>query len=433
MNRRKAGWLISVAVVLALFLSTGVPALANPSNTGQAESIRTIVIFESGVATSEAARASIVRQFGDVVVRDLPGIEGVALVMPRAKFAQYKADPRVKDVEADKRMFAFGKPSAPPGKGKEPKPQPPQEIPTGVDRIDAELNANTGAGIKVAIIDTGIDLDHPDLNVVGNVNFVNEKKSGDDDNGHGTHVAGILAALDNDIGVAGIAPGAELYAVKVLDRGGSGWMSDVIAGIGWAADNGMDVANMSLGAKGTSSALHTAIINARDAGVTIVVAAGNDNADANDYIPATYDEVITISAIVDSDGQPGELGDPTEYGADDTFASFSNWGADIDLAAPGVDIYSTWKGADYKTMSGTSMACPHVAGAAALYIAQYRVTHEGTSPAPAQVLSGLTDAGTPQTEPEGFTGDPDSYTYPEPLVFANATALGGDGSYEQAQ
>jgi subtilisin family serine protease len=189
----------------------------------------------------------------------------------------------------------------------------------------------------------------------------------------------------------------------------------------------MDVANMSLGAKGTSDALHTAIINATDAGVTIVVAAGNDSADADAYIPATYNEVITVSAIADSDGIYGGNGDPTAYGADDAFASFSNWGADIDLAAPGVDIYSTYKGADYKTMSGTSMACPHVTGAAALYVAQYRATY-GASPTPDQVRSGLISAGTPQTAAEGFTDDPD--TSHEPLVFANATALGGDGNYE---
>jgi len=423
---RATKWLVIGVLVLALLLSTA-PVLANAGSTPQGEPVRAIVTFEPEEAVNEVARASIIKQFGDVVEKDLPGIKGVVVLIPPARFGEYKADPRVKDVEADKLMFAFGKPPAPPGRDKEPEPQPPQDIPTGVDRIDAELNSNTVSGIKVAIIDTGIDLDHPDLNVVGNVNFVNEKKSGDDDNGHGTHVAGIVAALDNSIGVVGVAPGAELYAVKVLDRRGSGWMSDVIAGIGWAADNGMDVANMSLGAKGTSNALHDAVINATNKGVAIVVAAGNDNADANAYIPATYDEVITVSAIADSDGKYGGLGDPTKYGADDTFASFSNWGEDVDLAAPGVDIYSTWKGADYKAESGTSMACPHVTGAAALYSAQYRATN-GVSPTPAQVLSGLIGAGTPQTAAEGFTGDPDIFS--EPLVFANATALGGDGSYE---
>jgi len=195
-------------------------------------------------------------------------------------------------------------------------------------------------------------------------------------------VAGIIAALDNSIGVVGVAPQAKLIPVKVLDRTGSGTWSSVICGIDWVTANasslGIKVANMSLGGTGTSDnncgntnsdALHKAVCRSRDAGVTYVVAAGNESGSASKLVPAAYDDaVITVSALADSDGKPGGLGPKTSYGPDDTFATFSNYGSIVDLGAPGVSIYSTYKGGKYATMSGTSMASPHVAGVAALYI-----------------------------------------------------------------
>jgi subtilisin family serine protease len=248
-----------------------------------------------------------------------------------------------------------------------------QIVPDGVARIGAELNTtadidgvdDSRVDVDIAIIDTGIDLDHPDLDVIDNVNFSNTKRSGDDDNGHGTHVAGTAAAIDNDFGVVGVAPGARLWAGKVLDRRGSGFFSDVIAGIDYVTDNAdlIEVANMSLSGTGSLASLHTAIKNSVNAGVVYVVAAGNSSKDiyggdgifggSDDVIPAAYPEVAAISAIND---------------ADDTFAGFSNFsaGAAIDLAAPGVNILSTWRGGGYNTISGTSMSSPHVAGAAAL-------------------------------------------------------------------
>jgi len=261
-----------------------------------------------------------------------------------------------------------------------------QVIPTGVDRINAENKANKGAGVHVAVIDTGIALDHPDLknNIAGGKNC-SSGTSYNDGNGHGTHVAGTIAALDNSIGVVGVAPEAKLWAVRVLNNSGSGSWSTVICGLDFVASKGpanggpITVANMSLGGGGTSDnncgfsnndALHKAVCRVRDAGVTLVVAAGNSGADATKSVPAAYnDAVITVSALVDSDGKPGGLGSSTSYGADDTFASFSNWGAPVDIGAPGVNIYSTWLKKGYKSISGTSMASPHTAGVAALYIA----------------------------------------------------------------
>jgi subtilisin family serine protease len=193
----------------------------------------------------------------------------------------------------------------------------------------------------------------------------------------------------------------------------------------------MDIANLSLGAKGQSEALHTAVANATVAGVTLVVAAGNESDDAEDYIPATYDEVITVSAIADFDGQPGGLASPEYYGRgrfkieqqDDAFAYFSNYGQDIDLAAPGVEIYSTYTNGKYETLSGTSMAAPHVAGAAALYIFTNApmpddVNGDGTATVTEVVCLALQNAGWVSGDYKYFSGDPD--IYPEPLLKADA-------------
>src|SRR5713226_2339613 len=257
-----------------------------------------------------------------------------------------------------------------------------QTLPTGVNRINGEKKANTGVGVNVAVIDTGIDLTHPDLqaNIVGGKNC-STGRSFNDGNGHGTHVAGIIAALNNDIGVVGVAPDAKLWAARVLNNAGSGSWSSVICGLDFvdskspARGGPITVANMSLGGSGSddgncgnanADALHRAVCNVVAHGVTIVVAAGNSGADLKDFVPAAYNEVIAVTALGDSDGTPCGTGGPTSYSADDAFASFSNFAtlaSDVIrlLAAPGVSILSTWKGGGYNTISGTSMASPHVA------------------------------------------------------------------------
>lgn len=299
-----------------------------------------------------------------------------------------------------------------------------QTLPTGIDRIDADLSSTaSGDGqnnvnVDIAIIDTGIDLKHPDLNVYKQVSFVKGAKTANDDNGHGTHVAGIAAAKDDSNGVVGVSPGARLWAVKVLNKQGSGFLSDVIKGIDYVTANAaeIDVANMSLGCECSSDALNSAISRSVAAGVTYVVAAGNNGKDAQTFSPANHPDVIAVSAIVDTDGKCGGLGTSTPYGADDTFASFSNFGSVVDMAAPGVNIYSTYKSGTYATLSGTSMASPHVAGAAALFKAS------NPSASPLDVKNSLTSNGsTPSTICDGngsgyFTGDRDGIA--EPLVYA---------------
>ncbi|RJQ35636.1 peptidase S8 [Candidatus Parcubacteria bacterium] len=304
-----------------------------------------------------------------------------------------------------------------------PPPPPPQVLPTGVDRINAENKANTGTGMHVAVIDTGIDLTHPDLqaNIVGGKNCTSSKPADyGDQNGHGTHVAGTIAALNNTQGVVGVAPAAKLWSVRVLDRNGYGSWSSVICGLDFVASKGpanggsITVANMSLGGSGVSDnncgnsnndALHKAVCRVRDAGVILVVAAGNEGKNTSGFVPAAYDDaVITVSALVDTDGTSGGGGSGTSYGADDTFASFSNYGSAVDIGAPGVNINSTWLSGGYKSISGTSMASPHVAGVAVLYLS----THPGSSWTDVRgaLLSSGEALGSGHSDPSGKHSEP---------------------------
>jgi subtilisin len=235
-----------------------------------------------------------------------------------------------------------------------------ETTPWGIDRTDSDVahaSGETGSGADIAIIDTGIDSDHPDLqaNVGTGKAFVSCKGSPkdcryewDDDEGHGTHCAGTADAVDNSEGVVGVSTAATLHAVKVLDKRGSGSYSDIAAGIEWTADQGYDVGSMSLGGSSGSQTLKDACQYATDRGVLLVAAAGNSGpcTECVGY-PAAYSTVLAVSAT----------------SCDDTLASFSSTGSEIELAAPGEDVYSTVPGG-YSTYSGTSMACPHVSGAA---------------------------------------------------------------------
>ena len=340
---------------------------------------RVIVTFEHGV--SEKAIGALENKGGHVL-KELPIVNGAVVFIPEQAISALSSIAGVKSVEKDIRVFAL----KPPG-GCEPWPeckndggeetpvqpvQPAETIEWGVDRIDADLAWGTsrGTGVRVAIIDTGIDRDHEDLvaNIKGGINFVLpqvgpppkrvvDPNKWDDDNGHGTHVAGIVAAVDNEVGVVGVAPEAHLFAVKVLDSSGSGYLSDVVSGIEWAVNNQMDVINMSLGASTDSQVLRSAVDAAHTAGVILVAAAGNSgdgNGDTNDInYPAKYSSVIAVGATDLKDISP----------------AWSSEGEELEISAPGVDIHSTWNDGLYKTISGTSMAAPHVTGVVALMLA----------------------------------------------------------------
>ncbi|MEJ8801383.1 S8 family peptidase [Pontibacter sp. H249] len=271
-------------------------------------------------------------------------ISGVAARLSEGEVAKLRQDSRVAYIEPD-RVVMLAKPSKGGGGSTA------QETPWGITRVGG---ATSGAGKTAWVIDSGVDLDHPDLNVDAGRSFTaftsGRDNTPDDNNGHGTHVAGTIGALDNSTGVVGVAHGATIVAVKVLDARGSGAYSGVIAGVDYVGANGKvgDVANMSLGGP-VSQALDDAVKAAANKGIKFALAAGNESTDANNSSPARVNgaNIYTVSAI----------------DVNDRFASFSNYGnPPVDYAAPGVSIKSTWKGGAYNTISGTSMASPHVAG-----------------------------------------------------------------------
>jgi subtilisin len=396
-------------------------------------------------------------------------LNGYAAVIPAGRLAALSRDPDVAFINRDEVMYA-------------------DAVSTGgawgVDRIDAEPNdatANDGTGARVAVIDTGIDLDHPDLapNVVNGKNTISTTgtiysdcalgrgntgpTSADDDNGHGTHVAGTIGAKNDGAGVVGVAPGAMLYAVKVLNAQGSGYVSDIICGINWVTstrtdadpNNNIDVANMSLGGTGsddgkscaqTTNAYKKAICNSVGKEVNYVVSAGNDGSDLANKRPASFRDrddttgtskplVLTVTAITDYNGKPGGGAAATcRSGTDDTPASFSNYATNANnqahtIAAPGVCIKSTWKAGAYNTISGTSMAAPHVAGTAAMCRARSQCTSK-----PADILTKL--RGDAQSQPAhptyGWNGAPGTEDYYGYMAYAGGYRSSGGTTVDLA-
>ena len=311
-----------------------------------ADDLRVIVGFKG------TPNASLLTKHGATEQRALSNLHASVAMLPARAISDLRAEADVAYVEEDGVAEALAKPS-----GGSPA-QPAQQTPWGVTQVGAPVSGNTGSGINVAVIDTGIDLDHPDLkaNIAGSVDFTGSRKGADDENGHGTHVAGTIGALQNSIGVVGVAPGVSLYAVRVLDRRGYGWWSDIAEGIDWCAGHGIHVANMSLGGSSAPTVVKTACDSA-SASVLLVAAAGNsgdgNTSTTETSYPAAYTSVVAVGATNSSNG----------------LASFSNTGTYLELCGPGVSVLSTYKGAGYATLSGTSMSSPHAAGVAALLLA----------------------------------------------------------------
>ncbi|HEX2050065.1 MAG TPA: S8 family peptidase [Actinomycetota bacterium] len=279
----------------------------------------------------------------------------VAASLTESEIDALRANGNVADVEDDGEVYAL--PSAQEAQlVVEGGPAPQAEtIPTGLPQIKAPLawDCSRGKGISVAVLDTGIDGGHPDLapNYRGGVSFVPGETTPADGNGHGTHCAGTIAAALNGSGVVGVAPAASLYAVKVLGASGSGSWSGFIAGLDWCIDNGIRIASMSLGAPSAPTAVEAMCNSAFAQGVLLIAAAGNNGpAEGTVTAPGHYDSVVAVSALTNSN----------------QLAEFSSWGPEVELCAPGVNVLSTLPGGSFGRLSGTSMACPHVSGAAAV-------------------------------------------------------------------
>jgi subtilisin family serine protease len=340
--------------------------LANTENSVDGSYI--VVLKDSAVRTAavSAEATSLAGEYGTQVSRTYTtALHGFAMHATEAQAKQLAADDSVAYVEQSQRFTVSDTQDNPPS--------------WGLDRIDqrdlpldnAYNYTNKGDGVTAYIIDTGVMIEHPTFE--GRATYGYDAVDGDneaaDGYGHGTHVAGTIGGAEY-----GVAKGVNIVAVRVLDNNGSGTTDQVVAGIDWVAQNhsGPSVANMSLGG-GVDDALDASVRGAIESGVTFAIAAGNSSADANDFSPARVTEAITVAASDNADGQ----------------ASFSNFGSVVDLYAPGVDITSSWNDGATNTISGTSMATPHVAGAAALYLS----ANPGASPA--DVAAGLTAAATP--------------------------------------
>lgn len=349
MRTFSARFLAAAAVLLAACSTPDrLPVTPQPAGTAadlQAAASNTyLVTFRDdvtdvrGVANEMASRGG----FALDNVRE-HAARGFTAHIPPAFVDAVRSDPRVLIFEPDG-VVQLDLPRVTVGR-----PVSGQQVSYGLTRVGGALD---GTGKTAWIIDTGIDLDHPDLNTSRDCHttFVRTHTTPDDGNGHGTHVSGIIAAKDNTIGTLGVAPNAFVCAVRVLDNSGSGQFSWVIAGVDYVAANGVagEVANMSLGASGTNATLEKAVLDASQ-NVKFAIAAGNSGADANNFTPARVNgtNIYTVSAIDSNDCMP----------------SWSNWGnPPVDFAAPGVSILSLYRGGRTKTLSGTSMAAPHVAG-----------------------------------------------------------------------
>ena len=367
---------ITALAVLAIAALVAVTS-ATARTDAEAGAGRYIVVLKPGANARTVANEHAAAHAAAISFVYSHALSGYAATIPNARLAAVQADERVAYVEPDGEMSAVA-----------------QTLPWGIDKIDADVSstrAGDGSGsisnVNAYIIDTGIDAAQADLNVVGHVNFAGGPNR--DCHGHGTHVAGTVAAKDNASDVVGVAPGAPLTGVKVLGCNGSGSNSGVIAGIDWVTANAIKpaVANMSLGGS-VSQAIDDAVRRSAASGVFYALAAGNDGADACSHSPAragagTNNGIMTVGATDSADKE----------------ASWSNYGNCVDIWAPGVSVLSTRKGGGTTTMSGTSMASPHGAGGGALYLS----TSAGASPS--SVESALKSAAqTPGTKSKDGRG-----------------------------
>lgn len=399
------------AALLAALLLVA-PAAARADTLSATSSLAPSVVVLKDTVTDPAAVASDEgKTYGfspTIVYRS--ALKGYAAALSSTAVSALQAnDPRVAFIAPDQSFAAAA-----------------QTLPKGANRIDADLSstlAGNGSGsvnVPMAIIDSGST--HSDLNVAGGIGCVSGSTSYTDGSGHGTQVAGIAAAKDDATGTVGVAPGSPVWSVRVLDNSGKGTTSSLLCGVDWvtanAATKGIKVANMSIAGAGTDDGncgktnndlLHKAICNSVAAGVTYVVGAGNAGSNYANTVPAAYNEVITATGMADFNGAPGGGAAKTcTTDVDDTADDYSNFttigSSDVvhTIAAPDLCIYSTTKGGGYATVSGTSMAAPHVTGMVALCIA--KGTCAGMPPA--SIMSKLLSDAAARPSTYGFANDP---------------------------
>lgn len=343
--------MMKVFTLLVTLFSLVVSGLALPAAATAADK-RVIIGFRQAPGAAEAASVSSRK---GKINRKFKHLRAMTATLPEEEIAKLKNNPLVAYVQEDARIQMI-----------DPLPAEYQQS-WGVSRIGGAIAHNAGhlgTGAKIAILDTGVDYTHPELSSAfrAGTSFVQDlngsiiNPDGLDDNGHGTHVAGIVAAAINQEGTLGVAPAAGLYAAKVLDGAGFGLESWILAGINWAIEQDVDIINLSLALTAGSPALEAASKAAWDAGILLVAAAGN--AGGAVAFPAAYDTVIAVGATDSCDGK----------------TNFSNFGPQVELTAPGTAILSSYKNGAYLSISGTSQAAPHVAGVAALLIASQTVT-----------------------------------------------------------
>jgi subtilisin family serine protease len=379
-----------------------------------------VVAYGTATADPDAATTGLEQRGGfKSKFRYKAAVEGFAATLSDAQLKVVQSSPDVAYIESDTTFQAVG--LAPLVTG--------ETLPPGIRRIGAATatSAHTSANSSVAVLDTGVDLPNSDLNAVSGTNCVSPGTTAQDNNGHGTNVAGVVAARNSGTGVTGVAPGTRIVSVKVLDSKGSGTLSQILCGIDWVTANAaawnITVANMSVAGTGANDsncgktnkdAEHQAICRSTAAGVTYVAAAGNSKTDFAKTIPASYPEVLTVTAMTDANGTPGGGAavkcKPGE--SDDTYASFSNFAVGTvatahTVAAPGTCVVSDAIGGGTSTYYGTSQAAPHVAGTVALCLGNGGVTGPCSGLTPAQVIDKVrTDAAGFATAANGYQGDP---------------------------
>lgn len=331
---------------LAVWAAVGLVGISAPLTTEASNLQRKIVVFR--VDIEPFLRESLIRRVGGSLGDRLEIIHAIAVRLTPEAEEILKKQPFVERIDNDELVEIIRHRDL----GRFQPVKDSQTTPWNIAKIMATQawSLARGSNSSIGIIDTGISLTHPDLVVVGGVNTIYPWWTVNDDNGHGSHVAGIACARDNTTGVVGSAPDCSLYAIKVLNAAGSGFISDIVEGIQWAVNNDLKVTNMSLGLSVDVRSFKDAVVAAHQAGLTQVAAAGNSGPGDNTTLyPANYPEVISVAATDKNDQVP----------------VWSSRGK-VDIAAPGVSIYSTYRGNRYATSSGTSMASPHVAAVAAL-------------------------------------------------------------------